>query len=57
MSEYLDENYPINKRIIFGKKNRQMSHTEKLNRDYYRGRFATHDKNNNGRVIFNWEES
>ena len=28
-----------------------MSHTEKLNRDYYRGRFATHDKNNNGRVI------
>ena len=57
MSEYLSENYPINKRIIFGKKNRQMSHTEKLNRDYYRGRFATHDKNNNGRVIFNWEES
>ena len=57
MSEYLNEKYPINKKIIFGKKNRQMSHVEKLNRDYYRGRFASHDKYNDGRIVFNWEES
>ena len=57
MSEYLNEKYPINKKIIFGKKNRQMSHAEKLNRDYYRGRFASYDKYNQGRILFNWEES
>ena len=57
MAAYLNANYPIDKKLIFGKKNRQMSHEEKLNRDYYRGRFASHDKLNDGRIIFNWEES
>jgi sialic acid synthase SpsE len=53
---YLREKYPINKKTIYGKKNRQLSHIEMLNRDYYRGRFINHDKYNKKRIIYNWEE-
>ena len=42
---------------IIGKKNRNLSHEEVLNRSYYRGRFASHDKSNPSRLIYNWEES
>ncbi len=36
-----------------GSATRQLSHAELLNRDYYRGRFATKV---DGRTIYNWEE-
>lgn len=39
-------------RIILGQANRELTHTEMLNRDYYRGRFAS---NINGKWINNWE--
>jgi len=39
---------------MIGSANRKMSHTELLNRDYYRGRFAS---NVDGKWIYNWEES
>ena len=38
---------------ILGQARRALSHEELLNRDYYRGRFATHK---DGRPVFNWEE-
>ena len=53
---YLREKYLINKKIIYGKKNRQLSHIEMLNRDYYRGRFVNYDIYNKNRIIYNWEE-
>ena len=37
-----------------GLKQRELSAAELLNRDYYRGRFASFDKNRE--VIFNWED-
>ena len=40
-------------RILIGFPQREMTHTEMLNRDYYRGRFASF-KNNEW--IFNWED-
>jgi len=39
---------------MMGQKQRELSHTELLNRDYYRGRFASHRKN--GSIIYNWED-
>lgn len=39
--------------IMLGEANRELSKAELLNRDYYRGRFATHDGD---RVIYNWED-
>ena len=57
MSIYLKEKYPMNRETIFGNKNRHLTHEEKLNRDFYRGRFASNDTINNGRIIYNWEES
>ena len=37
-----------------GSETRDLSAQEILNRDYYRGRFASID--NNGNYIYNWEE-
>ena len=37
-----------------GHKQRELSHEELLNRDYYRGRFAS--KNKKGELVFNWED-
>lgn len=36
-----------------GDPQRALSHAELLNRDYYRGRFAS---NINGKIVYNWEE-
>ena len=43
---------------MIGSEKRNLSDSELLNRDYYRGRFATpRKKSNNGlNMIFNWEE-
>lgn len=50
--EIINRDFP-NWEMTLGDSNRKMSHTEKLNRDYYRGRFASKigDK-----VVYNWEE-
>ena len=37
-----------------GYKQRKLSHEELLNRDYYRGRFAS--KNSKGELVYNWED-
>lgn len=39
-------------RIIIGSEKRELTHAEMLNRDYYRGRFASFV---NGKWIYNWE--
>ena len=57
--EYLDANHE-NWNVMLGQEKRRISHSELLNRDYYRGRFATprysgaHDSS---LMMFNWEES
>jgi len=40
-------------KTILGMSERDMTHTEMLNRDYYRGRFASCVNN---KWIYNWEE-
>ena len=46
--------------IMLGEEIRDMTHTELLNRDYYRGRFASPIQNQEGREedqwIYNWED-
>jgi len=49
--EYITNNIS-NKVNIFGNKKRSLSQEELLNRDYYRGRFASKI---NGEIIYNWE--
>ena len=44
-----------NRDLIMGDSNRELSDVELLNRDYYQGRFASKDLNNN--CIFNWDRS
>jgi hypothetical protein len=39
--------------MMQGKKFRELSDTELLNRDYYQGRFSSKDKRK--KPIFNWE--
>jgi N,N'-diacetyllegionaminate synthase len=39
---------------MIGQKQRELSHTELLNRDYYRGRFASHRLDDS--IIYNWED-
>lgn len=39
---------------MLGSETRQLSHTEMLNRDYFRGRFAS--KLSNGDWVYNWED-
>lgn len=51
---YLKKNFNYNFKKALGKKTRQLSHTELLNRDYYRGRFVTKFS---FREIYNWEET
>jgi len=46
--------------LVWGNPNRLLSDTELLNRDYYRGRFATPrspGKHSATQMIFNWEET
>jgi N,N'-diacetyllegionaminate synthase len=53
----MDKDYP-NWRIVIGQKHRELSDSELLNRDYYRGRFASRRKETKmgDRMIFNWED-
>lgn len=53
LHKYLVENFP-DFEITYGKSERNLSDIELLNRDYYRGRFAS--KNSAGEYIYNWEE-
>ena len=50
---YLDENVPEFSTML-GTEERALTDEEKLNRAYYRGRFATH---RGKRVIYNWEKA
>lgn len=50
----LDAEYPGWREEILGDAKRELTHTEKLNRDYYRGRFAS--RLPDGRWLYNWEE-
>lgn len=52
LAKYVKENIPEFKQCI-GNARRTLTETELLNRDYYRGRFASKRGNN---VIYNWEE-
>jgi len=51
----LDKEYPNWRKELFGSERRELTHTEKLNRDYYRGRFAA--RREDGSNFFNWEQS
>jgi len=57
-AEFMDREHPQWK-IVMGKKNRKLSDAELLNRDYYRGRFASPRKESEQgmRMINNWEET
>lgn len=50
--EIINKEYP-QWQITLGVSTRELSHAEKLNRDYFRGRFANKVSD---RVIYNWEE-
>ena len=54
----MDNDYP-NWKIVLGDKERSLSDNELLNRDYYRGRFASSriDSSFGNRMIYNWEET
>ncbi len=51
--EYVDKNIPEYASAL-GSAHRELSETELLNRDYYRGRFVN---KMNGKTFFNWEEN
>jgi len=53
-NEYIKENIPEYNEML-GLKERDLSKTEILNRDYYRGRFASKDIK--GNIVYNWEEA
>lgn len=55
----LESEYPDWRSVILGDPDRPLSPTERLNRDYYRGRFASRipGPSSVGEVIYNWEES
>jgi N,N'-diacetyllegionaminate synthase len=52
----MDNDYP-NWRVVIGQKNRILTDDELLNRDYYRGRFASPRGEGKAgeRMVFNWE--
>jgi N,N'-diacetyllegionaminate synthase len=54
----MDIEYP-NWKMVIGQKTRDLSNDELLNRDYYRGRFASprSQSKTSERMIFNWEET
>ncbi len=54
LEKYINSNIKDHK-VALGVENRDMSHVELLNRDYYQGRFASLDKK--GNYIFNWQEN
>ncbi len=52
-TKYINENIK-EFNLMLGNQKRELSHVELLNRDYFRGRFAS--KNSKGKTIYNWEE-
>jgi N,N'-diacetyllegionaminate synthase len=52
MMEIIKKDYPDWEKTI-GTSTRELSHAEKLNRDYFRGRFASRV---NDTFIYNWED-
>ena len=50
---YIKKNIPEYEQML-GKEKRELSKIEILNRDYYRGRFASKNKSN--KTIYNWDE-
>lgn len=50
--KYIEANIP-EYQMMLGSATRELSVAEKLNRDYYRGRFAA---KRGGKVVYNWEE-
>ncbi len=50
---YIEERVPEYETML-GTQQRELSAEELLNRDYYRGRFAT--KTSDGKIVYNWEE-
>ena len=55
--QILNNKYKANFNKIFGFKKRKLSTNELLNRDYYRGRFASVSRDKFGKShIYNWEE-
>lgn len=55
LKDFIDTNVPEYK-IMLGSENRELSHEELLNRDYYQGRFINWCKNKK-KKIYNWEAS
>lgn len=51
----LDAEYPGWREEVRGDAHRELSHTERLNRDYYRGRFTS--RRPDGSYFYNWEEN
>lgn len=54
----MNEDYP-NWKIVIGNENRKLTNEELLNRDYYRGRFASprEETTSGDRMVFNWEST
>lgn len=53
LQSYVSEHVPELEQML-GSETRELSPTEMLNRDYYRGRFASHGPD--GEWIYNWED-
>lgn len=51
---YVDEHIPEYNDVMMGQEKRDLSDVELLNRDYYRGRFAS---SADGEMVYNWEDS
>lgn len=50
----INKEMPDWQNVVLGNSTRPLSHNEKLNRDYYRGRFASKINSN---IIYNWDET
>ena len=55
--EYLKEKYKVNVDKLLGKKKRELTNIELLNRDYYKGRFASSVSKDGLKFINNWDET
>lgn len=56
---YMDSKHPGWMKVLYGQERRDLTDEELLNRDYYRGRFASPriESRQGTRMIFNWEET
>ena len=55
--EYLKEKYKVNVDKLYGKEKRELTNIELLNRDYYKGRFASNVSRDGLKFINNWDET